>query len=178
MRDYKPNPRIIDRAVQWWIQALSAPKYDNLGDDSRESFKSQVTNRFAGALAAKLPKNNTPDVLEKFGQALRAVLMTPKENGYTPNYLSVDYGPDEHLSEAATAAGLKMQFPWKTHMFLADDYFSVSCGYAAPDDYHYPLSEDRWLVVKLSGKDIPKIIALVEAGIIDTDLKPTGVLVA
>ena len=55
-------------------------------------------------------------------------------------------------------------------MWLHDDHLSVSWGYRSPTDYHYPLQEGRWFVTTLYGDDMPKIIALVEAGVLNLDL--------
>lgn len=37
-------------------------------------------------------------------------------------------------------------------------------GAAAPDVYHYPMPDGRWLVCKLRGDDIHKVVALAMAG--------------
>jgi hypothetical protein len=182
MYDYTPNERIVDRAISIWIEMLKTPKYDNLGTNSRESAESIFSNRMASALAASIPKNNTDEVLTKFGQELKPFLMgtgdlSGTEYSHMSNrpmaYLSVDYHPDAILALAAQRAGLKMKFPWKTSMYVGEDYISVRNGYGASGMYHYPLSGDRWLVTALSGEDIKKIIALVEAGKLDLNLNPT-----
>ena len=184
MYTYTPNERIVDRAVAIWVELLTKPKYDNLGKDSREPIESRVQNTMASMLASKLKKNNTPDVLLKFAKELKPFLMEPteytttnyKQETFTDkrlfNYLSVDYHPDIPLRMAAERAGLEMEFPWKTSMFLDNEYVSVANGYGAERLYHYPLSNDRWLVTALTGDDISKVIALIENGIIDLNLNP------
>ena len=76
-------------------------------------------------------------------------------SGHYENNLHVDYGPDMLLSQAAEEAGLKMEFPWKTNMWLHNDCVAVRNGYAAPVQYHYPLDEDsqQWCVTTMSGTD-------------------------
>lgn len=171
---YKPNPIIIDRAVEVWKQMLSNPKYDNLGEDSPEPPSSISSNRLASLITSALPKNNDTETLEKFGEALRHILLNDglvtEKKEYIPIYLSVDYHPDGTLQDAAKAVGLKMEFPWKTTMHLLENHLSVSMGYAAPYVSHYPLKNGRWLVASLEGRDIDKIIALIESGIITPEL--------
>lgn len=172
-----PNPIIIDRAVEVWKQMLASPKYDNLGDNSPEPPTVIASNRMSGFLTATLPKNNDTETLNRFGDALRHILLNDgvvvEKKDYLPSYLSVDYGPDGTLQDAAKAAGLEMEFPWKTTMHFDENKVSVSMGYGAPYESHYPLKNGEWLVAKLEGKDIHKIIALVESGVLTKDLTPT-----
>lgn len=164
-KEYEPNELIVDRAVQLWIQMLERPKYDNLGPDSQEPFDSRVHCTMASLMTHALPKNNTPEVLQRFGQELKQILMRDKVL-----YLSVDYHPDQHLATAAERAGLKMEFPWKTHMHLGTDYVALANGYGATSLYHYPLKPNGWLVASLAGQDIAKIISLVESGVLTPQL--------
>lgn len=174
-KEYVPNERIVDRACALWVAMLRNPKYDN-GDKSFGGLMTQM-------LASRL-KGGEPDAIDRFGVELKKILMAPleweakayrdgdKPTKYTTlfNHLSVDYGPDIPLKEAALRAGLSMEFPWKTTMTLAADYLSLGYGYGAPYVYHYPLSGDRWLETTLSGRDIDKIVALIEDGILSLDL--------
>lgn len=182
-KEYQPNERIVDRAVALWMAMLANPKYDNLGSESRESPESQSANKMASVLAGMVPKNNTSEVLQRFGEELRKILLAPLEwestwgaetKKYTTLFsrMSVDYHPDVPLATAAERAGLKMEFPWKTSMSLAEDHLSLCYGYGAPYLYHYPLSGDRWLVTTLCGDDITKVIELVEAGVLTPQLTP------
>lgn len=176
--NYQPNERIVDRAVHLWVQMLGDPKYDNLGPNSLEPPDSFIANKMAAAISSQLPRNNTPEVLARFGAELKKLLMGPTkwksdyggEYEQTIDYLGVDYQPDRALALAAERAGLVMKFPWKTTMHLRGDTLSVSCGYGAAHVYHYPLTNDRWLVTTLYGDDMPKIIALVEGGVLGCDL--------
>lgn len=143
-----PNEQIVDRAVELWKRALADPVYDNGGDG------------LASVLAGMAKQNSTADVLEAFGVALKAALMTPGQYGYL-DILSVDYDPDPTLRAAAEKAGLLTKFPWKTRMFINPDCVAFSQGYGAPDVYHYPLPDGRWLVTRLRGEDIAEVIKLV-----------------
>lgn len=183
MNQYKPNPRIVVRAAELWVQMLSNPKYDNLGKNSNEPPDSLLANTVASVLASKLPKNNTTEVLAHFGEELKTLLSGPiewesefggKREKHTTLFrdLGVDYHPDIPLQKAAERSGLKIEFPWKTHMWLNEDSLSLRYGYGAVAVYHYPISGNRWLVTTLNGSDIEKIIALVESGVLTTDLKP------
>lgn len=137
------NPKYIDRAVEVWIQMLENPKYDNLGPSRyTEPPESRARNELCSVMAEMLPRNNTPDVLLRFGEELRKILDKQPRDTCT---LSVDYGPDLLLSEAAKAAGLDMQFPWKTVMWIRPEGIIVRYGYGAPRVYHYPTA-NGWFV--------------------------------
>ncbi len=157
MREYKPNPRIVARAAEIWVRLLRSPQYDN-GETNPER------NAMAQMLVRGIPSNATDEVLEKFRMALIEKLTTPKESGYIENSLRVDYGPDGTLADAANKAGLKMEWPWKTGMWLDTDHLSVEAGYSAESVYHYPLTDDRWLVTRLTGSEISKVIDYVNGG--------------
>ena len=154
MRNYTPNERIVDRAVELWKRALANPKYDN-GDSS-------LGGIMTAGLAGQLPTNATPEVLKKFGDHLKSLLMNPdRQYGNKDiyiSYLAVDYHPDLCLAEAAEKAGLKMEFPWKTYMYLTSENVCFAQGYCAPHVYHYPLSGGKWLITTLQGEDINKVI--------------------
>ena len=157
MYQYKPNEKIIDRAVEIWKRALLDTKYDN-GDDSFQG-------GFASVLASMLPNNANEENLNKFGEYLKESLMNPIDNKdwyYTS--IGVDYGPDQILAESAEKAGLKVQFPWKTNMHLYETHVSFSHGYNGEHINHYPLSNDKWLITSLKGSDINKVIEYVEGG--------------
>lgn len=153
--DLMPDDRIIDRAIHIWKQALSSPVYQNLGPGEFD-----MGSMMASAMADRLPKDNTPEKLLKFGEALKGLLVI-NDRGYFDGYLSVDYDPCQILYEAAKAADLKMKFPWKTRMNIDVDHISFAMGYGAPNIYHYPLTDGRWLVTSLYGNEIGKVMAYV-----------------
>ena len=166
MRDYVPNERIVDRAVELWKRALANPVYRNTMPHEPEHAQNEALN----AMLATLPKNNTPEILDCFGVALKAALMTPVRSKhvdpYYQTYLGVDYHPDQMLREAAETAGLKMEFPVKTNMHLAENYVSFAMGYGARHKYHYPLDDGLWLVTSLHGsrEDIDALIRYANNG--------------
>jgi len=173
-KEYEPNERIVDRAVALWKDMLGYPKYDN-GDRTGPS-------GLACIMASMLPKNNTSEVLDRFGEELKKLLMEKAEyesksyNDKPFTYegpfddMHVDYGPSFPLQRAAFLSGLEMEFPYKTNMWLTESYLTLSAGYAAPHVYHYPLSSDRWLETTLHGSDIDVILDLIENGVIDPQL--------
>lgn len=156
---YVPNERIVDRAVHLWMLALADPTYRN-----------DHTSNIACAMASTLPKNNTADVLRAFGDELKKRLMAPTERSgdrvWYENFLGVDYGPDKVLGEAAKAAGLKMEWPYKTNMHLYVDRLSFSVGYGAPAAFHHPMADGRWVVSTLHGSeaDDAALVRFAEAG--------------
>jgi hypothetical protein len=131
--DYTPDERVIDRVVSLWIGALRDPKYDN-GDTTGGS-------AISAAVVSCRSKNNDDATLARFGAELKKRLMNqfttpPSREGGEPytrwiTSLGVDYGPDAVLSEAAKAAGLKMEFPWKTRMSFSTDNVNFREGYGA-----------------------------------------------
>ena len=162
----EPDRRIFERAAELWVRMLANPKYDNLGPNSPESPDSIRQNTLASVLASRIPKNNTEDVLEKFRAILLENLTDENIQLRRRQSLHVDYHPDQILAEAANEAGLKMEFPWKTSMWITDAYISVRNGYAAESVYHYPLSNNDWLVTTLTGSDISKLIGFIENGVL------------
>lgn len=158
MDEYKPNDRIVDRAVALWRKMLACPKYDN-GDPSAVGF-------ITSTMAAMLPSNVSEERLDAFCGHLRTWLTTPGPRGdfYPKQSLHVDYHPDEGLRMSAALAALTMEFPWKTSMWLYGDHLHVRAGYSSPTIYHYPLSDDRWLVTDLHGREIAKVIEYIDGG--------------
>lgn len=157
------DERLIDRAVVLWKRLLSAPKYQAVCDSSGPEDKRIMG--MASKMAQMIPSNSTPELLDKFGDALkRGIIKTVVEQPrYFPG-LHTDYGPDRILGDAAEEVGLKMEFPWKTNMNIRDDCVSVSAGYGSDYVYHYPLSGGRWLVTTLRQLDSAKVAELVEEG--------------
>jgi len=148
--EYVPNERIVDRAVDLWIRALRKPEYNNGGG---------IESSMASALASMIPKNNDEETLARFGVELKKLLMNGRVTKYGDGesythyatYMGVDYDPDATLCAASEAAGLKMQFPWKTDMHVWTNYVQFSIGYGSRGLYHYPLSDGKWLLTTLAG---------------------------
>lgn len=165
MSDYdtEPSARIWERGAELWVRMLRSPKYDNMGDGPAEPGERFIGN-MAGAMASMIPNNATPEILEAFRCALLKRMTDTNKRLYERQSQHVDYGPDVLLSDSAAEAGLKMEFPWKTNMWITASYVSVRNGYGAETVYHYPLEGGRWLVTTLNGSDISKVIELVEGG--------------
>ena len=125
----KLSPAAISKAVDIWKTLLANPKYDNLGDTGTPD--ERRTMGFASALTAMISKNNTPDVLDRFGEELAKALAAVDVPG---NYywLDVDYQPCQMLADAAKSAGLKMEWPWKTTTWIKADSVELRAGYGAP----------------------------------------------
>lgn len=163
-RDTKPNEIIVDRAITIWKRALSAPKYQIVAQGERR-FQDDKSEMLANILPHMIPKNNTSEILTEFGRSLKVIVMAGKVlesgNTYYDPFLSVDYHPCERLAVAAKESGLNMEFPYKTDMYIGEDHLTWSYGYGAPRQYHYPLADGRWLVTRLYGEDINKVIEYV-----------------
>lgn len=170
------SDRIFERAAELWARMLLKPKFDN-GDSSANGFMS------AGLVA--LGNNNIRSnpgfetTVGHFREVLAERLKFLRDHDGEPtgkmselyrmeNSLDVDYDPDATLRWAAMTAGFervdKTLFPWKTRMQFYGNYVAVSYGYRAPEIYHYPLSDGRWLICRLRGEDMPKIIEAIETG--------------
>ena len=129
----KLTEKQITKAVDWWKQTLSNPKFDNLGDGPRDQ-----GNEMASLLATMSNQRNpmTEEVLEKFGAALADRIRQEASDNGQGIHIGVDYDPDAILSDAALAVegfpdGHTM-FPWKTNMWLRPDgSVLVSYGYRA-----------------------------------------------
>lgn len=171
MYNYTPNPLIVRKAVSIWRGALLVPKYDNGASD--------FPNMMAQHMASTIPSNaGEPGVMDAFCESLAEVLMNKyrwdgheivrdDKKGMFFDHLHVDYHPDGPLRMAASKAGLQVEFPWKTHMFLSQDYLSWQNGYRDESRYYYPLNAEctRWLVTRLHGSDIAYILAAINSGI-------------
>ena len=158
----KYSKQIIDRAVDLWCRKLQAPSFDNGDDSLHGAFAMGLSMMNSQTEKAKL--SDFDELVEGFRTELTARINQVLENdGYV--YLDVDYGPSGLLAEAAEAAGIpQSQFSIKSTVYLYEDHVASSFGYGAEHEHHYPLSDDRWLVTKLQGSDMDKIISEVESG--------------
>lgn len=123
----------IDVAVQWWKSAISAPKFDTLGEtrnDPNADPKGITGMAEMMAMIAHRPVAQT--TIDKFGKFLHDRLTIVNSEWFD---LAVDYNADQILNGAAQDAGIKVSmttFPWKTCMRFDDGGVSVKCGYRAP----------------------------------------------
>lgn len=153
---YLPTQRTAERAAELWKRMLRSPKYDN-GDAS-------PAGGLAMMMAHAIPSNVDEEKLTVFGQELAKCLMTRDAHGWCDTHLGVDYGPCKTLADCAKAAGLLVEFPWKTTMHVYADHLSLAYGYGAEHLNHYALSDGRWLITNLYGRDIEKIKSFVMDG--------------
>lgn len=162
METDQANGRVVGRAVTIWKRLLANPQYKATSE--RDSREDQDRMGQAGMMAQMIPSNATAGLLDKFGEVLAKRLHEQCEKS---EYVSVgvDYGPDGTLTDCAKEVGLDMQFPWKTHMHIMRNAVSVSAGYGVEAVYHYPLSADRWLIARLTGGDVSKVIGMIEDGV-------------
>lgn len=167
-----PSDQIIERAVELWCRALRRPRFDN-GDTSDSG---GMTMMLATVLEGQ-QRDKVSDIdaaIDKFRTILSDAIKASRETDgripYEFNYLGCDYGPDRALDLAATQAGVpRASFSWKSSVSIHEDCVVAQFGYRATPWRHYPLKDGRWLIADLSGGDMPKIIAAVEAGTL-TDL--------
>jgi hypothetical protein len=120
----------IAAAAAWWAKVLENPKFDALGGTRDRSME------FAQVLMSRNAALNRPqlDALVRFQSALATGIR--KQVYHDRCTLSVDYGPDRVLAEAAATAGLAngLMFPCKTTMWIDSDGVRVSYGYRAPQE--------------------------------------------
>jgi len=119
----------IAAAVVWWTEAIRRPQFHTL-ERGAPVHHSEEGPMLAEMMATAHTPAKTDKQLGDFAAALAEILVR-----CNPRDISVDYGPDPILSEAATAAGFKpdmLAFPWKTNMWLVDGKVQVRHGYAAP----------------------------------------------
>jgi hypothetical protein len=164
------NPIIVARAVELWKRALGKPTFKMFrdGEPGATPIPGMMMEMLAESAGAP-----TQEQLDKFGEKLTELLTNAQPRGREPHvsmrhvtYLSIDYHPDETLSQAAEFAGIShARFPIKTSMRVAQDYVAFSMGYGADGSNHYPLNNGAWLITDLYGKDVERIIEAVNAGV-------------
>ena len=123
----KLTPEQIEKAINWWGEVITNPKFDN-GDKSSNGL---LCLALASSAQDKMAPNK--EKIEKFKINLRKALEMEKANDYMHFHgLHTDYDPDEILADSASKAGISdMNFPWKTHMWFRDGKVTVAYGYAA-----------------------------------------------
>jgi hypothetical protein len=68
------------------------------------------------------------------------------------------------LAQSAEEAGIDLAlFPWKTSMWIYEQYLSVAYGYGSESVYYYPF-DGKWLVTTLTGSDISKVLEYAKGG--------------
>jgi hypothetical protein len=173
---------IIERAVELWCRALAHPRFDNGDTGSNGGLVMALATINAGAAIDKA--GDFSAAIERFRTILTDKLKWNRdhhgettgttspsgraETVYFDRHIGADYGPCKILADAATEAGIPHgAFSWKSDVSLyQDDCVVARFGYAAESVYHYPLKDGRWPICELSGRDMPKIIAAIEDGML------------
>ena len=116
----------ITKAVDWWRNALSNPKFSAHSEKERASGHDNLAlaEVMATVLAHDKKGKEEEGSLDRFCDELGKNL---REN--PPYGLNVDYHPDMTLYKAAKKSGFKGEFPWKTNMWFRDGKVEVSYGY-------------------------------------------------
>ena len=120
-------PENANKTAQWWADQLESAsvKLDNGTDDAA----------LLALLSLSKPK---PTYSQEQIETFRSYLVQHIESeieGWGDCQISVDYDPDETLSNAAEQAGIKLKMkdlPWKTWTRATADKVILSHGYAAP----------------------------------------------
>lgn len=116
-------------ASEWWANVLIDPKFDN----------GEVN------LATVLTIADTKDIsegqLEKFKKAVNDYIreeLVKLNQADATIILSCDYGPDSTLRHFANQCLIyENNFPWKTTMWIGQDFCTVKYGYSADIKYIY-----------------------------------------
>ena len=134
--------KLFEAAANWWAEQISGHKlnWDNGAQNEGDAKDREAGNMMwlLGNYTAMMARDrNTPEKIEKFKESLIRKMKEAYENAvkHYSNYqlvLSIDYHPDEILSEAAKEAEIDdMVFPCKTVMWVDAKKVSAKCGYGA-----------------------------------------------
>lgn len=161
LRNTPVPDNILERAAEVWMRLLRSPEYEN----GERGFPQKA---FMLSMTDKLKPNLTEEELQAFKRELFIILRDGHDTQWGrdfPTHLGVDYGECPALAVAAARAGVTIKlWPFKTNVYIRRDSVGVSAGYAAEEVNHYPMPDGRWLMTRLSGTDMPKVIALAAAG--------------
>ena len=115
-------PEYVRVAVEWWANAVAAPKLDN----------GEELPSFIATMAAKSVKPQSEEGVKAFKETLAEEIITAIERSGSC-YLSVDYHPCAALAKAGEKLGLDSMvgYPWKTKMTISANEVRVSAGYGA-----------------------------------------------
>ena len=97
------------KMANWWADQITNPN-QNMGTE--EQGGNDTINLLGTLLAARYMPNN--EQINVFRDKLTEIIVTKGVSD-----LSVDYGPDVYLSEAAEYAGINPNcFPWKSSTYI------------------------------------------------------------
>lgn len=120
---------VATAAAEWWAEQVGAPVFRQVRPEERDE-SSSATEMLLGFEAARHPVSEQAG--RKFVPALAKRIDDALARGLDWYTLSVDYGPDPELAEAAAEAGVSCsRFPIKTNMWIRPDHITASRGYGA-----------------------------------------------
>jgi len=126
----KTVEEVTKLAAEWWSDKVCHPKFDN-GDSSQTGGMTMMM-----AMLCTKPVQN--DSKQLFTDILAKKIIPVLESIDRDVILSVDYGPDRMLHDAAQEADIpSTNFPWKTTMWITNHHVAVRYGYRAPIEYLY-----------------------------------------
>lgn len=129
---FTPFQLAVSRAVAWWNKTLNNPKFDN-GD-------STVSGALVSSMAKMLSMSSPPkdESFVSFSRYLYEGIINKIDTKTNEVILSVDYGPEGLLREAAEYSSLPTtSFPYKTVMWIRKDEVMYRYGYGAPIKFLY-----------------------------------------
>ena len=117
--DYPENVKV---AVDWWANAITAPKFDN-----GEAMPMFLTMLMGGSV-----KEYSPEQIRVFKETLATGIMDQLKE-YGRCRIEVDYNPCRILYEAGRKIGVPdmIGYPCKTSMYIEEDKVEVAAGYGS-----------------------------------------------
>lgn len=109
-------------AAAWWRRALEGRYLSDAGDPS--------INMLTAIAQKTITSESSP--VDIFEAKMYIALIDRMSVSKYPINLDVDYGPEGMLAFVYDDAGVRGQFPFKTHMIVSPGDVTVSCGYQAP----------------------------------------------
>lgn len=119
------DQKIINKAVNWWVDKITGDFLHTNGDESYQS-----------VLSCLLADMNRSKITDKQIDIFKETLSKEITDAYERlEYVQLycDYNPGLYLRRAADAAKINyLNFPFKTGMIIKNDSVRVSDGYAQP----------------------------------------------
>lgn len=104
------NDEMIEKAVDWWANAIQSPKYDNGDSSPAGGVGLMLATMLGNSASKKVGESEISKFKEELGKAIRRV---DRIDFYC------DYGPTGILTEAMDKAGIPRSLaPWKTTMVV------------------------------------------------------------
>ena len=128
-------------AAKWWRQRLENKA--SLGNFRVTESDTPGGGEIMALMAMAMGRGaaEKPEALDKFEEVLARIIKEKVEQNESFN-LSVDYGPDSNLYNAAREAKLSNPvFPVKTMMWISKEKVTVSLGYHGRMEDIYPNKE-------------------------------------